>query len=100
MYRATIDLDQNVIELILKVLILVKKTLPRSYEGYIHKIDEIYVVKDKVERDIIANLYRVLELINKARYDPECRSVEADVNEALQTYKEIREIARKILEKK
>jgi len=38
-YRATIDLGQNVIELILKALILVKKTLPRSYGGYIHKFD-------------------------------------------------------------
>jgi hypothetical protein len=65
---------------------LLKKTPPKSYGGYIHKFDEIYVVKD-----IIVKLYRVLELINKARYDPGYRSVEADFNEVLQTYKEIRD---------
>jgi uncharacterized protein (UPF0332 family) len=100
MYRAAIDLGQNSIELVLKALILVKgEALPRSHGGYIHKFGELYVVKGEVEREVITRLYRALELRNKARYDPDYKPLEVDVNEALQAYREIREVARKILNK-
>jgi uncharacterized protein (UPF0332 family) len=98
MYRAAIDLGQNSIELVLKALILVKgEILPRSRGGYIHKFGELYVVKGEVEREIVTRLYRALELRNKARYDPDYKPLEVDVNEVLQAYREIREVARKIL---
>jgi len=76
MYRATIDLGQNAIELVLKALIL---------------------VKGEVEREVVTRLYRALELRNKARYDPDYKPLEVDVNEVLQAYREIREVARKII---
>jgi uncharacterized protein (UPF0332 family)/predicted nucleotidyltransferase len=100
MYRAAIDLGQNSIELVLKALILVKgEALPRSHGGYIHKFGELYVVKGEVEREVITRLYRALELRNKARYDPDYKPLEVDVDEVLQAYREIREVARKILNK-
>jgi len=76
MYRAAIDLGQNAIELMLKALIL---------------------VKGEVEREVVTRLYRALELRNKSRYDPDYKPLEVDVNEVLQAYREIREVARKIL---
>jgi len=98
MYRAAIDLGQNAIELVLKALILIKgEALPRSHGGYIHKFGELYVVKGEVEKGIVTRLYRALELRNKARYDPDYKPLEVDVNEVLQAYREIREVARKIL---
>jgi len=98
MYRAAIDLGQNSIELILKALILAKgETLPRSHGGYIQKFGELYIVKGEVKREIVTKLYRALELRNKARYDPDYRPLEVEVNEVLQAYREIRELAHKIL---
>jgi uncharacterized protein (UPF0332 family)/predicted nucleotidyltransferase len=98
MYRAAIDLAQNAVELVLKALILAKgEALPRSHGGYIHMFGELYIVKGEVDREIITELYRALELGNKARYDPDYSPREADVNEVLQAYREVREIARKIL---
>jgi uncharacterized protein (UPF0332 family) len=98
MYRVAIDLAQSAVKLVLKALILAKgETLPRSYGGYMHMFDELYIVKGEVDREMITNLYRALELRNRARYDPDYNPQEADVNEVLQTYREIREIARKIL---
>jgi uncharacterized protein (UPF0332 family) len=98
MYRAAIDLGQNAIELVLKALILIRgEALPRSHGGYIHKFGELYVVKGEVEREIVTKLYRALELRNKARYDPDYKPLEVDVSEVVQAYREIREIARKIL---
>jgi uncharacterized protein (UPF0332 family)/predicted nucleotidyltransferase len=98
MYRAAIGLAQNAVELVLKALILAKgETLPRSHGGYIHMFGELYIVKGEVDREIITELYRALELRNKARYDPDYNPREADVNEVLQAYREVREIARKIL---
>jgi predicted nucleotidyltransferase len=76
MYRAAIYLGQNATELVLKALIL---------------------VKGEVEREVVTRLYRALELRNKARYDPDYKPLEVDVNEVLQAYREIREVARKIL---
>jgi hypothetical protein len=58
------------------------------------------VLQGDVDRVIIAKLYKVLELRNKARYDPEYEPVEAEVSEVLQTYRELREIAYKIPMKK
>jgi uncharacterized protein (UPF0332 family) len=99
MYRAAIDLAQNAVELVLKALILAKgEALPRSHGGYIHMFGELYIVKGGVDREVITKLYRALELRNKARYDPDYNPQEADVNEVLQTYREIRGVARKILE--
>jgi len=96
MYRAAIDLAQNAVGLVLKALILAKgETLPRSHGGYIHMFGELYIVKGEVDREIIAKLYRALELRNRARYDPDYNPREADVNEVLQAYREVREIARK-----
>ena len=98
MYRAAIHLGQNSIELVLKALILVKgEALPSSHGEYIHKFSELYVVKGEVEREVVTRLYRALELKNKARYDPDYKPLEVDVNEVLQAYREIREVARKIL---
>ena len=98
MYKAAIDLGQNSIELILKALILAKsETLPRSHGGYIQKFGELYIVKGEVKREIVTKLYRALELRNKARYDPDYRPLEVEVNEVLQAYREIRELAHKIL---
>jgi hypothetical protein len=37
---------------------------------------------------------------NKARYDPEYRPTETDINEVIQTYKEPKEIAHKFLVRK
>jgi predicted nucleotidyltransferase len=99
MYRAAIDLAQNAVELVLKALILAKgEALPRSRGGYIHMFGELYVVKGGVDREVITKLYRALELRNKARYDPDYNPQEADVNEVLQTYREIRGVAREVLE--
>jgi predicted nucleotidyltransferase len=101
MYRPAIDLSQNAVELLLKALILAKgEALPRTHGGYIHKFGELYVLQGDVDRVIIAKLYKVLELRNKARYDPEYEPVEAEVSEVLQTYRELREIAYKIPMKK
>jgi len=101
MYRPAIDLSQNAVELLLKALILAKgEALPKSHGGYIHKFGELYVLQGGVDRVIIAKLCKALELGNKARYDPEYEPVEAEVNEVLQTYRELREIAYKILMKK
>ncbi|MCC6056533.1 MAG: HEPN domain-containing protein [Desulfurococcaceae archaeon] len=98
MYRTAIDLGQNAVKLVLKTLILVKgEAPPRSHGGCIHKFGELYLVKGEVEREIITRVYRALELRNKARYDPDYESTKAEVNEALQVYKEIREIVCKIL---
>jgi hypothetical protein len=76
MYRPAIDLGQNAVELVLKTLIL---------------------VKGEVEREIITRVYRVLKLRNKAGYDPDHEPIKAEVSEALQVCKEIREIVYKIL---
>jgi predicted nucleotidyltransferase/HEPN domain-containing protein len=101
MYRPAIDLSQNAVKLLLKALILAKgEALPRTHGGYIHKFGELYVLQGDVDRVIIAKLYKVLELRNKARYDPEYEPVEAEVSEVLQTYRELREIAYKIPMKK
>jgi len=101
MYRPAIDLGQNAIELVLKALILAKgEALPRSHGGYIHKFGEAYVLRGEVGRDVIAKLYRALELRNKARYDPEYSPTEADASEVIQTYEELREVARRVVEKK
>ena len=100
MYRPAIDLGQNAIELVLKALILAKgEALPRSHGGYIHKFGEIYVLRGEVGRDIIAKLYRALELRNKARYDPEYSPTEADAGEVIRTYEELREVARRVINK-
>jgi len=53
------------------------------------------VLRGEVGRDVIAKLYRALEMRNKAKYDPEYRPTEADANEVLQTYRELKEIARR-----
>jgi predicted nucleotidyltransferase len=96
MYRPAIDLGQNAIELLLKALILAKgEALPRSHAGYTHKFGEAYVLRGEVGGDVIAKLYRALEMRNKAKYDPEYRPTEADANEVLQTYRELKEIARR-----
>jgi hypothetical protein len=58
------------------------------------------VLQGGVDRAIITKLYKTLELRNKARYDPEYKPVEAEVNEVFQTYRELREIAHKMLMKK
>ena len=101
MYRPAIDLGQNAIELVLKALILAKgEALPRSHGGYIHKFGEIYVLRGEVGRDIIAKLYRALELRNKARYDPEYSPTEADAGEVIRTYEELREVARRVIRKR
>jgi uncharacterized protein (UPF0332 family) len=100
MYRPAVDLGQNAIELMLKALILARgEALPRSHGVYIYRFGEIYVVRGEVGRDIITRLYRVLEIRNKARYDPEYRPVEADADEVIQTYRELREIAYKVIKK-
>jgi len=72
--------------------------LPRSHGGYIHKLGEVYVLRGEVGRDVIAKLYRALELRNKARYDPEYSPTEADASEVIQTYEELREVARRVIE--
>jgi uncharacterized protein (UPF0332 family)/predicted nucleotidyltransferase len=101
MYRPAIDMGQNAIELVLKALILTKgEVLPRSHGGYIHKFGEAYVIQGEISRDIIPKLYKALEMRNKARYDPEYRPTETDVNEVIQTYKELKEIAHKFLVRK
>ena len=98
MYRTAIDLGQNAVKLVLKTLILVKgEAPPRSHGGCIHKFGELYLVKGEVEREIITRVYRALELRNKAGYDPNHEPIKAEVNEALQVCKEIREIVCKIL---
>lgn len=100
MYRPAVDLGQNAIELMLKALILARgEALPRSHGGYIYRFGEIYVVRGEVGRDIITRLYRVLEIRNKARYDPEYRPVEVDADGVIQTYRELREIAYKVIKK-
>jgi len=100
MYRPAVDLGQNAIELMLKALILARgEALPRSHGGCIYRFGEIYVVRGEVCRDIITKLYRALETGNKARYDSEYRPVEADAEEVIQTYMELREIAYKVIKK-
>jgi len=100
MYRAAIDLGQNAIELLLKASILAKgEPLPRTHGGYIHKFGELYVLPGEVRREILSKLYRVLELRNRARYDPDYNPSEMDVTEALQLYKELRNIAKEIVNK-
>jgi uncharacterized protein (UPF0332 family) len=100
MYRPAVDLGQNAIELMLKALILARgEALPRSHGGYIYRFGEIYVVHGEVGRDIITKLYRALEIRNKARYDPEYRPVEADADEVIQTYRELKEIAYRAIKK-
>jgi len=100
MYRPAIDLGQNAVELVLKALVLAKgEALPRSHGGYIHRFGEIYVLRGEVRRDVVAKLYRALEMRNRARYDPEYAPTEADVDEVLQTYRELREIAYRLLKK-
>lgn len=97
MYRAAIDLGQNAVELLLKALILARGgSLPRSHGGYIQRFGELYVLTGEVDRGIVSKLYRVLELRNKARYDPDYNPSEADVDEVLQAYRELRDIARRI----
>jgi len=98
MYRAAIDLGQNAVELLLKALILARGgSLPRSHGGYIQRFGELYVLTGEVDREIVSKLYRVLELRNKARYDPDYNPSETDVDEVLQAYRELRDIARRIL---
>jgi uncharacterized protein (UPF0332 family) len=100
MYRPAVDLGQNAIELMLKALILARgEALPRSHGGYIYRFGEIYVVHGEVGRDIITKLYRALEIRNKARCDPEYRPVEADADEVIQTYRELKEIAYRAIKK-
>jgi len=98
MYRAAIDLGQNAVELLLKSLILLRGgTLPRTHGGCIQRFGELYVLTGEVDRGIVSKLYRVLDLRNRARYDPDYAPSEADADEVLQVYRELRDIARKIL---
>jgi len=57
------------------------------------------VLPGEVDREIVSKLYRVLDLRNKARYDPDYTPSEADADEMLQIYRELRDIARRILSK-
>ncbi len=98
MYRAVIDLCQNAIELLLKASILVKgQPLPRTHGGCIHKFGELYVVSGLVERDVISRLYRALELRNRSRYDPDYTPTEAEANEVLQLYRDLRKIVERLI---
>jgi len=98
MYRAAIDLGQNAIELLLKALILLRGgALPRTHGGYIQRFGELYVLTGEVNREIVSKLYRVLDLRNRARYDPDYTPSEVDADEVLQMYRELRDIARRIL---
>jgi len=98
MYRAAIDLGQNAVELLLKALILFRgETLPRTHGGCIQRFGELYVLTGEVDRGIVTKLYRVLDLRNRARYDPDYTPSEADADEVLQIYRELRNIARRIL---
>ena len=74
-----------------------KTLLAGTHEGTAQKFGELYVVKGEVKREVVTKLYRALELRNKARYDPDYRPLEVEVNEVLQAYREIRELAHKIL---
>lgn len=99
MYRASIDLGQNAIELLLKALILVKgQPLPKTHGGYIHKFGELYVLTGEVGRTIISRLYEALELRNKSRYDPEYTPNDADAGKILQIYKEFKELTSKFIQ--
>ncbi|MGC8983376.1 MAG: HEPN domain-containing protein [Desulfurococcaceae archaeon] len=99
MYRAAIDLGQNAVELLLKALIIASgHPLPRTHGGYVHKFGEIYVVAGGVPRDLVAKLYRALELRNKTRYDPDYEPTSLDVEEVLGVYSELRGLARKLVE--
>jgi len=97
-YRAAVDLGQNAVELLLKALILARGgSLPRTRGGYIQRFGELYVLPGEVNREIVSKLYRVLDLRNKARYDPDYTPSEADADEVLQTCRELRDIATRIL---
>ncbi len=101
MLRAAVDLGQNAVELLLKAMILAKGgALPRSHGGYIQRFGELYVVPGEVGRDIVPKLYRALEARNRARYDPEYAPAEDDVSCVLLTYRELREIALRTLERR
>jgi uncharacterized protein (UPF0332 family) len=96
-----VDLGQNAVELLLKAMILAKGgALPRSHGGYIQRFGELYVVPGEVSRDIVPKLYRALETRNRARYDPEYAPTEDDASSVLQTYRELREIALRTLERR
>ena len=98
MYRAAIDLGQNTVELLLKASILAKgEPLPRTRGGYVHRFGELYVLIGEVSRDIVPKLYRVLELRNRARYDPDYTPTEVDVDEVLQLYRELRDMVRRLI---
>jgi len=101
MYRAAVDLGQSAVELPLKALILARGgSLPRTHGGSIQRFGELYVLPGEVDREIVSKLYRVLDLGNKARYDPDYTPSEADADEVLQLYRELRDIARRTLSRK
>jgi len=98
MYRAAIDLGQNAVELLLKALVLFRGgALPRTHGGCIQRFGELYVLTGEVDRGIVSKLYRVLDLRNRARYDPDYTPSEVDTDEVFQMYRELRDIARRIL---
>jgi predicted nucleotidyltransferase/uncharacterized protein (UPF0332 family) len=100
MYRASIDLGHNAIELLVKALIIARgEPLPRTHGGYIKRFSEIYLSSNIVSREVIVKLYRVLELGNKARYDPDYNPTVDDVEYVLTTFNELGEVVRRVLGK-
>jgi len=97
MLRAAIDLGQSAVELLLKAAILAKdKSLPKAHGGYIRRFGELYVVPGSIDREIISGLYKVLELRNKSRYEPDYQPTPADVDTVLKTYKRLEKFIDKL----
>ncbi len=90
-YRLCIDACQNAVELILKAMIMYAgKPLPSTHGGYIHVFVTTYVKeRGELSDDVVSLLYKMLEVRNKARYDPDAVITSEDCRWALDLYRRI-----------
>jgi uncharacterized protein (UPF0332 family) len=69
--RLSVDSAYNVIELIMKGLILMKgESLARSHGGILDQFGRLYIITGKVSRQLGKRIHKSLILRNRARYDP------------------------------